>query len=164
MQKLPIDLIQAKEKGNIVAEEGRVRAVEVVNDVKAPNGSFDAVRGILTLTIPGYDTIQISGLATATSMGTGPAGSDGKEGERGLDGIMGSHGLRGEGGCPGPRGAQGDPGRQGPRGLRGPAGPTGTTGMTGPAGLDGSVQVFIQEEDPAKDGRMLMPGALWVRP
>lgn len=164
MEKLPIALIKADEKGNVVSGEGRVRVAPEVNPLDAPEGSFDSVRGILTLSIPGHEPMQITGLPTISGMGTGPAGAGGKEGDRGLDGIMGSHGLRGEAGCPGPRGAQGEAGRQGPRGIRGPAGPQGMTGGTGPAGLDGSIQVFIQDEDPAKDGRRLLPGAIWVRP
>lgn len=161
MTRIPLSLIKPNVSSGEVVAQGQSLAVEQRDaDINEFNGVYDNVSGVLTLNIPGYGKINISGFPTRFSVGTGMRGEPGREGSPGINGVLGGEGLQGPRGCRGPQGPQGKPGVRGPRGVVGPPGPRGATGPQGIRGQDGRVQIFIQSEDPGPVGA----GSLWIRP
>ena len=107
------------------------------------SGTFDRNTGVLTLLLDGDRLIQIDGLPTTESIGTGRKGDRGATGDAGTNGSNGKNGRAGDQGCRGPKGNRGVMGNTGATGatgsdgLRGPTGAAGATGAAGGAGKDG---------------------------
>lgn len=157
--KAPLDMIQSPQQSGTVVAEGESLAIKPLSEnIDQISGSFDDATGTITLNIPVYGKVTITGLPTSNSVGVGRAGNQGNDGTPGMDGLIGSVGDVGQRGCRGPAGPQGKPGPRGPRGVDGPPGPTGSTGPQGIRGQDGRVQIYIQSEDPGPIGA----GALWI--
>lgn len=124
---------------------------------------LDSTLGLLTFIKKNGEIVQISGLPTLSSFGSGKPGPRGAPGAPGRDGRDGRDGETGRTGCagnPGPRGLtgpdgedgkdgeegqigyqgyQGDPGGPGPVGATGLTGPIGPRGNDGPSCISGSV-------------------------
>lgn len=160
MQQIPLSMISPPQtEGNVVAE-GSSLALSPLTEITQFDGSYDGVSGTITFEIPTIGIINITGLPTAATLGTGVKGADGVQGPAGLSAPLPRPGDRGPRGCRGPEGERGAPGARGPRGPIGPAGPTGPTGPKGADGADGLVKIFIMSDDPGPVGA----GALWVKP
>lgn len=124
---------------------------------------FDQNMGLLTFIKKNGDVLQVAGLPTLSSFGsgkpgkrgapgapgrpgrdgrdgdTGTVGCAGRPGERGLTGPDGEDGEDGIQGQTGYDGYQGDPGNPGPVGPPGPTGPIGPRGNDGPSCIAGPV-------------------------
>lgn len=163
LTKTPLDMIQAQgEPGTDVEFDGKQLVLTpqeaFLNSVV--NGTFDAVTGTLTLSLANGNTIDIDGFLTQGDIGDAAQGPQGPVGPAGADGLVGVAGPQGPQGCQGPPGPAGRTGAPGVQGPIGPAGPQGEKGDKGDSGDDGTVQVYIQAEDPGAVGA----GALWIRP
>lgn len=116
---------------------------------------FDSNTGLLTFIKKNGDIVQVSGLPTLSSFGSGkpgPRGAPGAAGRDGRDGRDGETGRTGCGGSVGQRGLTGPDGEDGKDGVDGddgytgfvgddgnvgPVGPEGQTGPIGPRGNNG---------------------------
>lgn len=170
LTRVPLKLLSGK---GIPHSDVRFDGKEIVveedskqeTDFGVVSGSFDNTSGVLTLELKNGEKLEITGFLTNSSIGTGPVGPTGPSGRDGRDGLNGIDGLKGATGSQGPAGRPGVQGPKGDIGFPGPTGPTGPAGPAGDKGDDGTVQIWIQEEDPANTGiDHLVPGALWIKP
>jgi hypothetical protein len=170
LTRVPLKLVRGKgEPKSDVRFDGKDLVIERdgerFDDNGIVGGSFDNTSGVLTLTLKNGEHIDISGFTTPSSIGVGPVGPTGPSGRDGRDGLNGRDGDVGATGCEGPPGRPGRQGIRGEPGLPGPTGPEGKKGETGADGKDGTVQIWIQELDPASTGsEHVIPGALWIKP
>lgn len=162
--KIPLSAVAADTDGTVVAAAGLLSTVLPNSDETEFKGTFDSAAGILTLTIPSLGTLQLAGFPVVTDLGKGEPGNDGAQGRAGVDGTVGVDGTQGPAGCIGAQGTRGDPGRDGPRGVAGTEGPRGPQGERGLPGKDGTIQVYMQTEDPATTGQNVQAGAIWIIP
>jgi len=159
--QVPTELITTGKSVGQVVSDGRSLQIVPKDTSIATNlyAYMDDASGTLTLGIPNFPELSISGFLTQASIKEGRSGKDGKDGDVGLSGLEGSDGEDGGRGCIGPQGPQGKRGMRGMRGKQGPNGEIGPTGPTGATGAAGSLQVFVQSEDPGDVGA----GSLWVK-
>lgn len=160
LTRAPLEMIKGKGSGTVVSE-GRSLRVESGSGVEQVNfeGHYEANTGVLTLSIPEYGKLSITGFLTPSAIPTVPR-QTGEKGRDGVDGTMGLDGRTGDTGCRGPEGPRGITGARGPRGHQGERGYTGATGATGERGSDGKVLVFVQDADPGPVGAF----AFWLKP
>lgn len=158
---VPSDLISAGNATGQVTSDGRSLQVipKNANIASSLYAYMDDASGTLTLGIPDFPELSIKGFLTQASIREGREGKPGSDGDVGLSGLEGSDGEDGGRGCIGPQGPQGKRGMRGMRGKQGPNGEIGPTGPTGSTGKSGSLQVFVQSDDPGDVGA----GSLWVK-
>lgn len=164
LTKTPLSMLLGKgSPGSDVTFDGKqvvVTEEQDINNSGVVTGNFDDATGTLTLILVNGQKITVSGFMTRNDIGVGPPGPPGAPGAKGADGLLGADGLQGPTGCQGPPGTPGATGPQGIPGVKGEQGAPGEKGEKGDKGDIGTVNVFIQTEDPGAVG----PGALWVRP
>lgn len=168
LTRVPLKQLRATgNPANVVFDGSSVVTEEEVDstDYGIAEASFDQTSGTLSITLRNGETVDVSGLMTPNSVGVGLQGDPGLAGADGKDGLNGKDGARGDVGCRGPRGRDGARGPTGPTGAMGATGPTGTTGDKGDKGDPGTVQIFIQTEDPVNTSPdFIQIGALWIKP
>lgn len=157
----PIEAIDAGEQsGDITSNASELQVTPIDQSIATTLGAnYDSVNGVLSISVPGYPQLRISGFMTPLHIKEGRQGKPGYEGRQGIDGTFGADGLQGQQGCQGPRGPQGRPGQRGPRGQVGPQGEVGPTGPDGAKGEPGEFQVYIQNDEPIG----VEHGAIWVK-
>lgn len=157
----PVELIGSNRQGQVIAEGGRLKVSGGNNGNETDlSGYYDPTSGTLTLSVPNYPKLTVSGFLTKSSIPRNPVSTVGQRGRDGIDGTIGLDGRTGDTGCQGPRGPRGITGARGPRGERGLQGARGERGEKGERGSDGRVLVFVQDTDPGPVGAF----AIWVRP
>lgn len=161
LTRASLEMVSSGSQAGDVISQGRSLQVQVGEEKSSElGGHFDNTNGTLSLSIPGYPPLVISGFMTQSDVGVGKEGPQGNTGTPGINGIIGEHGQVGRTGCEGPQGPAGERGARGPVGKQGEQGAQGPAGEEGPPGEDGKVQIYISNSDPGPVGS----GALWIKP
>lgn len=163
---IPLELITSTNSGTLQSDAGTVQAVPSADATEPASGYFDSLSGVLTINIPAVGvSLRLGGLTVIGDLGSASIqGEAGKDGKDGINGTIARDGEQGPAGCVGSRGERGVQGTPGPRGIQGEQGMRGEKGERGEKGDAGTVQVYMQTEDPATTGQEVKAGALWYKP